>query len=24
VEDGKISGVKQIYNDGVLYNNRYS
>jgi hypothetical protein len=24
VEDGKISGVKQLYNDGVLYNNRYS
>lgn len=24
VEDDKISGVKQIYNDGVLYNNRYS
>jgi len=24
VEGGKISNIKQIYNDGVLYNNRYS
>lgn len=24
VEGGKISSIKQIYNDGVLYNNRYS
>ena len=24
VDGGKVSNIKQIYNDGVLYNNRYS